>query len=122
MVWSLVLVNSDSLPLAVVPLYSCSVATSELLDVLMARQDGAVAAALAQVREVASDMGGEPAEVRLPYWASQDDYMEHHYLAAEGDASWTEVNATTRRVAVMLRWLGYDVRWVDGADNPVPRA
>lgn len=94
----------------------------ELLDMLMARQDSAVAAALAQVRDVASDMGGEPAEVRLPYWASQDDYMEHHYLAAESDASWTEVNAANRRVAVMLRWLGFRVRWVDGSDNPVPRA
>ena len=94
----------------------------ELLDILMAKQDSAVAAALAQVRGVASDMGEGPAEVVLPYWASQSDYMEHHYLAVEGDESWTEVNATSRRVAALLRWLGYRVRWVDGADNPVPRA
>lgn len=94
----------------------------ELLDMLMAKQDSAVAAALAQVRDVAHDMGEEPASVALPYWASQSDYMQHHYLAAESDASWTEVNATSRRVAVMLRWLGFRVRWVDGADDPVPRA
>lgn len=92
----------------------------ELLDMLMAKQDSAVAAALAQVREVASNMGEGPASVALPYWASQSDYMEHHYLAAESDASWTEVNATNRRVAVMLRWLGFRVRWVDGADSDIP--
>lgn len=92
-----------------------------LLDDLMAVQDSAVGAALAQVRDVADSLGGDPREVVLPYWASQSDYLEHHYLAAESDASWTEVNATSRRVASMLRWLGYSVRWVDGADNPVPR-
>lgn len=94
----------------------------ELLDMLMAVQDSAVEAALAQVREVADQHSSEPREVVLPYWSSQADYVEHHYSAAESDASWTEVNATSRRVASMLRWLGYKVRWVDGKDNIVPRS
>ena len=93
----------------------------ELLDMLMAVQDSAVQAALDQVRLVADEQGSEPREVIMPYWSSRADYMEHHYMAAESDASWTEVNATSRRTAIMLTWLGYKVRWVDGVDNPVPR-
>lgn len=93
----------------------------ELLDTLQAVQDSAVEAALRQVQVVTHDMRDEPAEIVLPYWASQDDYMEHHYLAAESDASWTEVNATNRRIALVMRQLGIKVDWVDGKDNPVPR-
>ena len=93
----------------------------ELLDELMAAQDVAVATALAQVSETADRMGKEPDEVVLPYWSNQQDYMEHHYLAAESDASWTEINATSRRVAAVLRDYGIKVRWIDGASNPVPR-
>lgn len=93
----------------------------ELLDSLMDAQDGAVEAALAQVRETADRLGSEPRDVALPYWSSRADFAEHHY-EEDADASWAEVNATSRRVAMMLRWLGYRVRWVDGADNPVPRA
>ena len=43
-------------------------------------------------------------------------------MGAYGMALTHTVNATARRVAALLRWLGYRVRWVDGADNPVPRA
>lgn len=93
----------------------------ELLDVLMAVQDSAVQAALSQVQAIAREQGTEPREILLPYWSSQNDYLEHHYNAAESDASWSEVNATSRRVANVLRWMGHEVRWVDGADNPVPR-
>lgn len=93
----------------------------ELLDMLMAVQDSAVEAVLRQVQVVAHDMRDEPAEIVLPYWANQDDYMEHHYLAAESDASWTEVNATNRVVAAVLRNLGFRIKWVNGKDNPVPR-
>lgn len=93
----------------------------ELLDMLMAKQDSAVEAAIAQVQRIDSSTDGRPREIVLPYWSSQDDYMKHHYDAAESDASWTEVNATSRRVAAVLKVLGFDVRWVDGTDNLVPR-
>lgn len=92
-----------------------------LLDDLMAVQDSAVEAAVAQVRSVELEREGHPREVLMPYWSSQDDYMEHHYSAAESDGSWTEINATSRRVASVLKVLGFEVRWVDGADNPVPK-
>ena len=92
-----------------------------LLDDLMAVQDSAVEAAVAQVRSVELERDGHPREVLIPYWSSQDDYMEHHYSAAESDGSWTEINATSRRVASVLKVLGFEVRWVDGADNPVPK-
>lgn len=93
----------------------------ELLDMLMAEQDAAVRAALAQVDEVAMSRGDYPKEVVLPYWSSQQDFAEHHYLASETDKSWTEINATSRRVAFALRERGIAVRWVDGKDNLVPR-
>lgn len=93
----------------------------ELLDMLMAVQDSAVQAALDQVSTITDEHDAEPREIVMPYWSSQTDYMEHHYMAAESDASWTEVNATSRRTAIMLTWLGFKVRWVDGVDNPVPR-
>lgn len=92
-----------------------------LLDDLMAVQDSAVEAVVAQVRSVELEREGHPREVLMPYWSSQDDYMEHHYSAAESDGSWTEINATSRRVASVLKVLGFEVRWVDGADNPVPK-
>lgn len=90
-----------------------------LLDDLMAIQDEAVASALEVVRSMEKSQGHGPVEVKLPYWSSQRDYDEHHYVTDEGD--WTEVNATSRRVAMMLRWLGFGVRWVDGSDNVVPK-
>ena len=93
----------------------------ELLDSLMEAQDAAVAAAFAQVKAIEDKHGGMPKEIVLPYWASQQDYADFHYLAEDGDASWTEVNATNRRVALALRDLGYRIRWVDGVDNLVPR-
>lgn len=70
--------------------------------------------AVAQARQEAE---GTRAVV-LPYWSSQSDYAEHHDGAAGSDASWTEANATSRRVAAVLRGLGYEVRWVDGRDDP----
>jgi DNA-binding transcriptional regulator YiaG len=91
-----------------------------LLDSMMERQDEAIGEALKQVREIAGQMEGEPAAIALPYWSSQRDYDEHHH--AEDEGTWTEANADSRRLASMLRWLGYKVRWVDGRDNPVPRA
>lgn len=88
-----------------------------LLDSLMDAQDKAVQAALDTVREVTEKQGMEPREVILPYWSSKADFDAHHYVS-EPDASWSEVNATSRRVAIVLRWLGYKVRWVDGAEYP----
>ena len=88
-----------------------------LLDDLMAVQDSAVASSLAIVHSTVGDTGRQPKEVSIPYWSSQSDYLEHHYVEDDGD--WTEVNATNRRVASLLRWLGYKIKWVDGADNVV---
>lgn len=90
-----------------------------LLDDLMAVQDSAVRAALAVVESKVDERGNRPKEVAIPYWSSQADYLEHHYMGDDGD--WTEVNATNRRVASLLKWLGFEVRWVDGSDNVVPK-
>lgn len=92
----------------------------ELLDDLMDVQDSAVSSALAIVQGMQDETGKRPNEVTLPYWSSQSDYLEHHYVEDDGD--WTEVNATNRRVSSLLRWLGFEVRWVDGADNVVNSA
>lgn len=90
------------------------------LDELMERQDEAVASALETVRNMEAANGVKPPmEVAIPYWSSQSDYEENHYV--EDGGRWTEVNATSRRVAMMLRWLGFRTRWVDGSDNVVPK-
>lgn len=90
----------------------------EILDHLMAAQDNAVSTALDTVNAIADENDAPPAEVVMPYWSSQDDYEEHHYI--DDDGTWTEVNATNRRVAFALRQMGVTIRWVDGADNHVP--
>lgn len=92
-----------------------------LLDMLMERQDTAVKIALLQVEEIARERGQQPDEVALPYWSSDSDYYKYHYLRDHGDESWTEINATARRLSFALRDRGIRVRWVDGKDNPVPR-
>lgn len=92
----------------------------EILDDLLAMQDDAVRVALDQVRRMHDEAGIPPAAVALPYWQSQSDYVEHHY-DPDDDATWTEVNATNRRLAIALRDRGYNVKWVDGAGNIVPR-
>ena len=92
-----------------------------LLDMLMERQDTAVRVALLEVDAIAEDRGEQPEEVTLPYWSSDSDYYQHHITRDHGDESWTEVNATARRIAIALRDRGIRVRWVDGKDNPVPK-
>ena len=92
----------------------------EFLDDLMTAQDDAVCIAIAQVRRIGEEQGRMPHEVVLPYWSSQQDYREHHFDPDDG-ATWTEVNAANRRIAIVLKDRGIKVRWVDGADNPVPR-
>lgn len=92
----------------------------DILDMLMERQDVAVQAALSQVEQTAMLHGSYPKEVMLPYWSSEEDYRQHHYVKDNGDESWTEINATSRRVACALRDRGIRVKWVDGKDNPVP--
>lgn len=92
----------------------------DLLDALMDAQDEAVSTALEQVQSIEADQDAKPREIVLPYWSSQQDYIDHHYT--EDDGSWTEANASSRRLACLLRWLGYDIRWVDGSDNLVPKS
>lgn len=89
-----------------------------LLDMLMERQDTAVRVALLEVDAVAEERGEQTEEVTLPYWSSDSDYYQHHATRDHGDESWSEVNATTRRIAVALRDRGIRVRWVDGKDSP----
>lgn len=91
----------------------------DYLDGLMRDQDAAVCAALERVDEVAAGLGHAPDEVVMPYWAGQRDYDDNH--CADDGGFWTEANATSRRVATVLRGRDVRVRWVDGADNVVPR-
>lgn len=50
--------------------------------------------------------------VEVPYWSSAADYE-----ASRGseDITWTEANATSRRLAIMLLDRGVSVMWVDGS-------
>ena len=58
-----------------------------------------------------------PAEViRLPHWANQEDYDNHHGGPDHG--YWRTANANARAVAITLEALGYSVEWVN--ENPVP--
>lgn len=91
----------------------------ELLDLLMEAQDKAVETAVDQVQRIEIEHEGKPRKVAIPYWFSQQDYDTHHH--AKDGGRWTEVNATNRRLASVLRCLGYEVKWVDGRDNLVPR-
>lgn len=91
----------------------------ELLDSLHESQGMAVDAVVRQVRELAATHS-EPRSIVMPYWSSQAEYEAHHYVD-EDDASWTEVNATSRRTAAVLESMGYSVRWVDGPNNLVPK-
>lgn len=54
--------------------------------------------------------------VRLPHWASQEDYDTHH--GGPDGGYWRTANANARAVAITLEALGYSVEWVD--ENPVP--
>ncbi len=92
-----------------------------LLDMLMERQDTAVRVALLEVDAIAEDRGEQPEEVTLPYWSSDSDYYQHHITRDHGDESWTEVNATARRIAIALRDRDIRVRWADGKDSPTPK-
>ena len=93
----------------------------DLLDRLMHRQDLALVSAMSQLDDIAMRVGDYPAEVALPYWSSAEDYKEHHYADDGGADSWAEVNAANRRIAFALRERDIGVRWVDGADNVVPK-
>lgn len=82
----------------------------DYLGQLLQVQDAIVDQTLQTVKE-------SPAEtVRMPYWASQEDYDQHHGGPEGG--FWRVANATARAVAVALETIGYGVEWVDS--NPVP--
>lgn len=90
-----------------------------ILDAAKARQDEIVAFSLAKVVELEDELGEEPAEVRLPYWASADDYGAHSTDAAAGVAGdWRMANANNRRLAAALMATGRIVEWQDGSANP----
>lgn len=93
----------------------------DILDMLVERQDEAVRSALSEVERISMLHGGSPHDVAMPYWTSEEDYRLYHYLPDNGDESWTEINATSRRVACALRDWGIRVKWVDGKDNAVPK-
>lgn len=84
----------------------------ELLDSLEADQARACAAALAKASQRSQEPTGQAHAVEVPYWSSAADYEASRSSA---EITWTEANATSRRLAAILMDRGESVAWVDGA-------
>lgn len=57
--------------------------------------------------------------VRMPYWASEADFISWSTDADFGlDSDWHMANANLRAAAVLLEDHGFEVEWVDGRNNP----
>lgn len=84
----------------------------DLLDSLKADQLAACSAAIAKAHQKAQKAEGEAQQVEVPYWSSASDYE-----ACRGSDSltWTEANATSRALAIVLEDRGASVMWVDGS-------
>lgn len=58
------------------------------------------------------DSGSEELVADVPYWSSASDYES----STESDGvTWTEANASSRRLAAILADRGIPYRWVNGA-------
>lgn len=81
------------------------------LDDLDREQVATCSAALAKASQMPQDA------IEVPYWSNAADYEEHR----ASDLTWTEANATSRRLAAILIDRGASVVWVDGAtcDDPI---
>ena len=66
--------------------------------------------------EVAKSLGSN--DVTLPYWVSEQDYLEHSNDAREGVAgSWRMANVNLRAAALILEDHGFTITWVNGSEN-----
>ena len=56
--------------------------------------------------------------IEVPYWSSAADYESSR---GSEELTWTEANANSRRLAVLLEDRGVSVQWVDGTTcaNPI---
>lgn len=79
------------------------------LDDAVAAQRDAIETALDIVEERTEELG-DPGEVTLIYWTSEEDYRTHH--TPPDDGTWHLANANNRAVYAALTALGYKVRFV----------
>lgn len=91
----------------------------DVLDDALEQQRKVVSFALGKVDEIAKQQGDYPHAVELPYWSSAKDYDNHH--SADDGGNWRMANANSRLVAFALHERGIRVKWIDGADNSVPK-
>ena len=96
----------------------------DVLDEAMREQRSAIWAALSIVDDVTEKMGEEPRAVRLPYWASQEQYDAHAQeslmgmLGLAGGESYRMADATLRAIAAVLMSEGIEVEWSESEILP----
>lgn len=91
----------------------------DVIDDALQLQRKVVSFALGKVDEIAQQQGNYPHVVELPYWSSAKDFARHH--SADDGGNWRMANANSRLVAFALHERGIAVKWIDGAENSVPK-
>lgn len=84
----------------------------DFLDELERQQVILCNVAIAKAAQRQQDSTESLHDVQVPYWSSASDYEASR--GSEG-VTWTEANATSRRLAIMLLDRGASVVWVDGS-------
>lgn len=96
----------------------------DILDEMLEQQERIVSSAIKMLYEIKDKREVEDVPIVLPYWMSQEDYLEHSTdarLGVDRDDGWRIANATSRAMYVLLRDLGFDVSWVAGEDAPTAK-
>lgn len=90
----------------------------DVLDAAMEGQKEAIEQALSIVDGIMDELGEAPKAIRLPYWASQEQY-ESQSTDSQWDVagSWRMADANIRAVATVLMMDGFDIEWSD--DQPI---
>lgn len=90
----------------------------KLLDDLESDQIAACSAAIAKAAQMLRSVSGEQQPVQVPYWSSAADY---ELVRGSEGITWTEANATSRRLAAILADRGVSVLFADGAtcEDPI---
>lgn len=88
-----------------------------LLDDLEREQIESCSAAIAKASQRPREATGQARQVEVPYWSSAADYEASR--GSDG-LTWTEANATSRRLAAVLLDRGLSVVWVDGTSCEDP--
>lgn len=89
----------------------------DLLDELEQDQIAACAAAVAKAAQRMQEAQEEAQTLLVPYWSSAADYEASR--GSEG-LTWTEANATSRRLAIILLDRDVSFAWADGSTCAEP--